>query len=74
LRVSVGEVLQVSVTPEEDLPLAPAGLQNAPGDTVGSWERVRVGVGEGVGLLVPVETGVGVALEAGPCHIQVATG
>ena len=35
---------------------------------------MRVGVGEGVGLLVPVETGVGVALEAGPCHIQVATG
>ena len=34
LRVSVGEVLHVYVTPDDDLPIAPAGLQNAPGETV----------------------------------------
>ncbi len=58
--MSVGEVLHVYKTPEEDLPVAPAGEQNAPGETVGSWEVVGVGVGVGVALTVGVGVGVGV--------------
>ena len=57
--MSVGEVLHVYKTPEEDLPVAPAGEQNAPGETVGSWEVVGVGVGVGVALTVGVGVGVG---------------
>ena len=65
-RVSVGEVLQVYVTPDVDFPIAPAGLQNAPGETVGT---VAVGVGVavavGVGDGVAVGVGVGVAVAVG---------
>ena len=61
--MSVGEVLHVYRTPEEDLPVAPAGEQNAPGETVGSWEVVGVGVALTVGVGVGV--GVGVALTDG---------
>jgi hypothetical protein len=56
----VGEVLQVYKTPDEDLPVAPAGEQKAPGETVGSCEVVGVGVGVGVALTVGVGVGVGV--------------
>jgi hypothetical protein len=63
--VSVGEVLHVYKTPEEDLPVAPAGEQNAPGETVGSWEVVGVGVGVALAVGVTLGVGVGVALAVG---------
>ena len=65
--MSVGEVLHVYRTPEEDFPVAPAGEQNAPGETVGSWEAVGVGVGVALalGVTVGVGVGVGVALALG---------
>ena len=46
-------------TPEDDLPVAPAGEQKAPGETVGSCELVGVGVGVGVGVALTVGVGVG---------------
>jgi hypothetical protein len=52
-------------TPEDDLPVAPAGEQKAPGETVGSCELVGVGVGVGVGVALTVGVGVGVALTVG---------
>ena len=70
MRVSVGEVLQVYRTPDDDFPVAPAGLQKAPGETVGRIVAVGVGVtdivglgvGEGVTDTVGVAAAVGVAL------------
>ncbi len=75
LRVSVGEVLQVYRTPDDDFPVAPAGLQKAPGETVvvvvavavgvgvvGVTDLVGLGVGEGVRDTVGVAAAVGVAL------------
>ncbi len=53
--MSVGEVLQVYKTPEEDLPTAPLGAQKAPGVTIG----ITVGVDEAVTVVV----GVGVEVE-----------
>lgn len=43
------EVLQVYVTPDAEFPVAPAGLQNAPGVTDGEVELL--GVGEAVGVI-----------------------
>ncbi len=63
-RVSVGEVLQVYVTPDVDFPIAPAGLQNAPGETVGTV-AVGVGVAVAVGIGDGVAVGVGVAVAVG---------
>jgi hypothetical protein len=42
--VWVGEVLQVHVTPDPDIPTAPAGLQNARREKVGRVEAVGVGI------------------------------
>lgn len=36
------------MTPDADFPTAPAGEQNAPGETVGAWFEVALGVGVGV--------------------------
>jgi len=48
--VSVGDVLQVYKTPVFELPIAPAGEQNAPGDTSCPFtDGVGVG-GTGVGV------------------------
>jgi hypothetical protein len=47
----------VYVTPDEDFPIAPAGLQNAPGLTFGTI--VTVGEGDAVGIGVCVLDGVG---------------
>ena len=43
----MGEVLQVYEVPFADIPVAPAGVQNAPGLTVAA---VASCVGEGVGV------------------------
>ena len=58
MRVSVGEVLQVYETPDVDFPVAPAGLQKAPGETVVVAVAVGVGVGVGVGVTDLVALGV----------------
>ncbi len=50
-------------TPEDDLPVAPAGEQKAPGETVGSWDAVGVGVA--LALIVGVGLGVGVGVAEG---------
>ena len=47
-------------TPDEDTPVAPAGLQNAPGVMTACFVGVGVGVGEGVGVGVGDGVGVGV--------------
>ena len=80
--VSVGDVLQVYETPEVDLPIAPAGAQNAPGVTnnellvaigagvgviTGAVETVGVGVGVAEGVITGVGVIVGVALVVGIC-------
>ena len=54
----MGEVLQVYETPDVDLPIAPAGEQNAPGLTMSELLEVT---GVGVGVITKVATGVGVA-------------
>jgi hypothetical protein len=64
--VSVGDVLQVYETPVFELPVAPAGAQNAPGVT-NKELLLSIGVGVGVtkGVTEGVTTGVGVALTIG---------
>ena len=68
MRVSVGEVLQVYRTPDDDLPVAPAGVQKVPGETVGNCVAVGFGVAEalevGVGAIDSV--GAGVTLRSNP--------
>ena len=67
----MGDVLQVYETPEVDLPVAPAGAQNAPGVTiselllstgvgVGAITGAGVGVVDAEGVAEGVTTGVGV--------------
>ena len=70
--MSVAEVLHVYKTPLEEVPIAPAGVQNAPGVTfeIGVLELVEtVGVGEGVrtwvGVGETVDTEEGLALAVG---------
>jgi hypothetical protein len=48
-------------TPEVDLPLAPAGAQNAPGVTI---NELLVAIGVGVGVIVGVVPTVGVGVGA----------
>jgi hypothetical protein len=57
--------LHVYKTPEDDLPVAPAGEQKAPGETIGSCELVGVGVALTVGVGVALAVGVAVALGVG---------
>jgi hypothetical protein len=52
-------------TPDEDTPVAPAGLQNAPGVMTACFVGVGVGVGEGVGEGVGVGVGEGVGVGVG---------
>ena len=66
--------MQVYETPDVDLPIAPAGAQNAPGVTI---SELLVATGEGVGVISgAVETvGVGVGVMEGELTgIGVTTG
>ena len=54
--VSVGDVLQVYETPVFELPVAPAGAQNAPGVTI---NELLLSTGVGVGAITGVGVGVG---------------
>ena len=69
MRVSVGEVLQVYETPDVDFPVAPAGLQKAPGETVLVAVAVAVGVGVGVTDLVALGVAEGVTVTSGVTEI-----
>ena len=59
----MAEVLQVYRTPDEDLPIAPAGVQKAPGVTigiaVGDAAIDAVGLGEGLEIVDAIGDGVG---------------
>ena len=46
----MAEVLQVYAVPRADLPVAPAGAQKAPGETIDSGEGDGVGEAETVGV------------------------
>jgi hypothetical protein len=81
--VSVGEVLHVYLTPDSDFPIAPAGVQKAPGVTiriaVGDAVTVAVGLGKGlevvealgeeVGLWDSEAVGVGDAATGSNCFV-----
>ena len=59
----MAEVLHVYRTPDEDLPIAPAGVQKAPGVTVGiavgAGVVEAVGLGEGLEIVDAIGDGVG---------------
>ena len=79
----MAEVLHVYRTPDEDLPIAPAGVQKAPGVTVGIVDGVAVtdtvgigvglevidALGDGVGLWESVTEGVGDAITGSNCFV-----
>ena len=81
--MSVADVLQVYRTPDADLPIAPAGVQKAPGVTVGIVDGVAVtdtvgvgvglevieALGDGVGLWESVTEGVGDAITGSNCFV-----
>ena len=69
LRASVCEVLQVYRTPDDDFPVAPAGLQKAPGETVVVVVAVAVGVWVGVTDLVALGVAEGVTITVGVAAI-----
>ena len=60
----MGEVLQVYRTPDADLPTAPVGVQNAPGETlattIGEAVTGTVGLGEGLDDVDALGDGAGV--------------